>query len=183
MTTFDLAEVRGFAADLDARMNRCDNGEGMECANLDDTLRHYATLCCEFREGVRQWGRAVFAGRVAFDPEVERVWLDEGCRLYSRAVETLAYGQKAEAEGPCYLLDGQAVLQAALWDLYQLLEGWVTPKLAVGPSARQGLALTPAAAEEARRRIDSLPPLPADWQPADPRQQRQFKMLRKRRTS
>ena len=30
MTTFDLAEVRGFAADLDARLNRCDNGEGME---------------------------------------------------------------------------------------------------------------------------------------------------------
>ena len=50
MTTFDLAEVRGFTADLDARMNQCDNGEGLECANLDGTLRHYAVLCCEFHE-------------------------------------------------------------------------------------------------------------------------------------
>jgi hypothetical protein len=181
MTTFDLAEVRGFAADLDARMNRCDNGEGMECANLDDALRHYATLCYEFREGVRQWGRAVFAGRAAFDPEVERVWLDEGYRLYTRAVGMLVCGQ--EAEVPCYMLDGQVVLQSALWDLYHLLQNWVTPKLAVGPSARQGLALSPAADEEARRRIESLSPLPSDWQPLDPRQRRQFRLLRERRTS
>jgi hypothetical protein len=180
MTTFDLAEVRGFAADLDARMDRCDNGEGMECANVDDTLRHYAALCCEFRESVRQWGRAVFAGRVAFDPKVEQVWLDEGVRLYSRAVEMVAYGQKAEV--PCYLLDGQAVLQSALWNLYKLLKGWVSPKLAVGPSARQGLTLDPVAAAETRQRIESLPPLPANWEPADPRQQRQYKKLRERRT-
>jgi len=39
MTTFDLADVRRFTADLDARMDQCDTGEGMECANLDGTLR------------------------------------------------------------------------------------------------------------------------------------------------
>jgi len=178
MTTFDLAEVRGFVADLEARMERCDNGEGMECAGLDDTLRHYAALCCTFREGVRQWGRAVFAGRVALDPEVERVWLEDGVRLYSRAVEMLAYGQTAEV--PCWELEGQAVLQSALWDLYQLLNGWVTPKRAVGPSARQGLPLTPAAAAVARRRVELLPPLPAEWQPDDARQKRRYSKLRKR---
>lgn len=181
MTTFDLVEVRNFAADLDARMVRCDNGEGMECASLDDALRHYATLCCHFREGVRQWGRAVFAGRVAFDPEVESVWLNEGKQLYARAVEMLAYGQNAEV--PCYILDGQAVLRSALWDLAQLLGGWVTPKLAVGPSARHRVAHPPAALEEARERIAALPPLPADWQPSDPRQQNQFRRLRRRRMS
>ncbi len=180
MTTFDLAEVRGFAADLDARMTQCDNGEGMGCANLDDTLRHYATLCCQLREGVRQWGRAVFAGRAAFDPEVERVWQTEGWRLYCRAVGQLAYGQQAEV--PCYILDGQAVLQSALWDLRQLLGHWVTPGLAVGPSARQKLNLDAAADAEARGRIASLPPLPADWQPTDPTQQMQYRKLRRRRT-
>src|SRR5436189_5417802 len=87
MTTFDLAEVRGFAADLEARMDRCDNGEGTECANLDGTLRHYAVLCCEFCEQCREWGRAIFAGQSAFDPEVERLWIDEGVRLYGRAQE------------------------------------------------------------------------------------------------
>jgi hypothetical protein len=181
MTTFDLAEVRSFATDLEARMNRCDNGEGLECSNLDDTLRHYATLCCEFREHVRQWGRAVFAGRAAFDPKVEEIWLDEGVRLYSRAVDMLSYGEQAE-DGPCFVLDGNAALRSALLGLYQLLKGWVTPKLAVGPSARRGLVLSPDTAAEVRRRIDALPPLSATWQPANARQQRQFKKLRRRQT-
>lgn len=178
MTTFDLAEVRNFAADLDARMERCDNGEGMECSNLDDTLRHHATLCCELLEGVRRWGRSVFSGRVAFDPEVERVWLEEGGRLYRRAYQMWAEGQKAEV--PCGVLDGQTILHSALWNLSQLLSNWETPKLAVGPSARQGLPLAPSAAEEARRRIASLPALPANWQPTDPRLKRQFGMRGKR---
>lgn len=175
---FDLAEVRIFVANLEDRMNRCDNGEGMECANLDDSLRHYAILSCEYREEVRQWGRAVFAGRVAFDPEVERLWQDEGHRLYFRAMEMLGYGAKAEAS--CYVLDGRAALEAALWNMHQLLVGWVTPSRAVGPSARQGLALAPESAAEARRKIDSLPPLPSDWQPLDPRQQNQLRKLRRR---
>jgi hypothetical protein len=180
MTTFDLNEVRIFVADFDARMDRCDNGEGMMCATLDDTLRHYAALCCEFRDGIRQWGLAVFSGRVEFDPEVEHVWRSEGLHLYSRAVEMLAYGQNAEV--PCFMLDGQAILQSALWDLQQLLVKWVTPKLATGPSARQGLKRTPVDSEEVRRRIEALPPLPADWQPTDAKQQKQFERLRRKRT-
>ena len=78
MTTFDLAEVRNFTADLDARMNQCDNGEGMQCANLDGTLHYYAVLCCSFCVQVRHWGRAIFYGQAAFDPEVEKLWLHEG---------------------------------------------------------------------------------------------------------
>ena len=175
MTTFDLAEVRNFAANLDARMDLCDNGEGMECANIDATLRHYANLCCEFRKGVRQWGRSVFSGQVAFDPEVEKVLQDEGHRLLTRAAEMLAYGQQAEV--PCYALGGQAALQSTLLGLYMLLDKWVSPKLAVGPSARQGLDLEPAAAEAAKLKIGSLPPQPADWAPDDPRQQHMYRKL------
>lgn len=178
MTTFDLIEVRDFVADLDARMRRCDNGEGMECATLEASLRHHATLCCEFRESVRQWGRAVFAGRVAFDAAVERIWREEGLRLFRHAVEMLADGQKAEV--PCYVLESQGILQAALWQLHELLADWVTPQLAVGPAARQGLPLDPTAAEKARALLSALPPLPADWQPADPRQRVQYKRLGKR---
>lgn len=165
MTTFDLVEVRSFVADLDSRMKRCDNGESMECADLDGALRHYALLCCELRESVRQWGRVVFAGRAAYDPEVEHVWLDECARLYSGALKMLDYSIPLEV--PCYILDGQDVLKSALWDLDQLLAGWVTPKLAVGPSARQGLELTPHAALETHRRISALSPLPSNWRPAD----------------
>jgi hypothetical protein len=178
MKTFDLAEVREFTTNLDAQMDRCDNGEGMECASLDAALIHYTTLCCDYLNGVRQWGRGVFSGRVSFDQEVEQLWLAEGWRLLDRATEMLLYGQSAEI--PCYTLDGQKLLQSALWELLRMLEGWVTPKLAVRPSARQDPPLSPVAAEEALRRIESLPPLPENWQPDDPRQQAWYK---NRRTS
>ncbi|MGP0063309.1 MAG: hypothetical protein ACLQGP_06855 [Isosphaeraceae bacterium] len=178
MTTFDLAEVRGFAADLDARMLRCDNGEGMECATLDDTLWLYAELCGEFREGVREWAREVFAGRVEFDPAVERAWLEECQRLLGRAMDLWRGGQQAKV--PCFTLDSLPLLQSAIWDLDRLLKGWVTPKLAVGPAPRQTQTLDPAAIEEVRRRVASLPSLPEDWEPDDPRQRVEY---RKSRTS
>lgn len=104
MTTFELTEVRDFATDLDARWDRCGNGEGLECATLDSSLRHFATLCCEFCEGVRSWGRAVFGGHVAFDPEVQKLWIEEGNRLFDRAEEMYVFGQTAEPG--CYALEG-----------------------------------------------------------------------------
>jgi hypothetical protein len=65
--------------------------------------------------------------------------------------------------------DSHVALHAGLWDLDRLLKGWVTPKLAVGPSAKRWRYPDQAATEEGRRRVASLPPLPADWQPVDPR--------------
>jgi hypothetical protein len=180
MTTFDVAEVQSFATSLSDSMDRCDNGEGMECANLDSTLKRYAELCCDFCEQVREWGRAIFAGQVAFDPEVERIWLDEGHRLHRRAIGLWVCGH--EAQGRCFVLEAGAALGSALWRLEQLLNGWVTPKLAVSPLARQRLALSPAASEEVRKRIEALPPLPANWQPSDQSQRMQFRRLRQRRT-
>lgn len=175
MTTFDLAEVRDFAAVLTARLDHCDNGEGMECATLDAALQHYAQLCCEFRGQVREWGRAVFTGRVAFDPGVDAVFRAEAGKLYARAFELAEYGRRAEV--PCYVLDGRAALHAALWDLHRLLNPWVTPGRAVGVGARHE-PVTPAEVAEGRRRLDALPPLPADWQPEDARQRRAFRKLR-----
>jgi hypothetical protein len=178
MTTFDLAEVRGFTADLDARLDQCDSGEGMQCANLDGSLRQYAVLCCEFSEQVREWGRAIFAGQAALDPVVEQMWLDEGSRLYRRASELWAQGQ--EANGACFVLEGGAALGAALWRLERLLAGWVTPKLAAAPIVRQEFAPAETAKEEVRKRLAALPPLPASWQPTDPRQQARFRKVQER---
>jgi hypothetical protein len=179
MTTFDLADVRRFTADLNARMDKCDNGEGMECANLDGTLRHYAELCCEFCQRVRAWGRAIFYGHAALDPEVEKLWFDEGIQLYRRASELWAYGR--EREGECFVLEHGAALGAALWQLQRLMSTWVTPKLAIAPGARNGFgSMTQAAKEEVQKRIDALPPLPADWQPSDPRRRALFRKLQKR---
>jgi hypothetical protein len=166
MTAFDLPEVRGFAEDLDARMNRCENGEGTECATLDDALQLYAKLCREFVAQVRQWGQAIFYSRVAFDPEVERVFLNEGMRLFSHANAAFERGGKAEEE--CWMLDGRTALAAALWDMHRVLDGWITPTPAVGPSVRHGLASHPTVLAEARRRIEALSPLPSAWSPPNP---------------
>lgn len=163
MTTFDLAEVGKFVADLEARMEECDNGEGMECATLEAILRHYANLCCEYRDNVRRWGRGVFSGKVAFDPQVEQIWKMEGRKLFDRALQISVYGQKAQV--PCYILDEQSALQSAVWGLHRLLFPWIAPKLAVSPSARQGLGADPEAIQDAREIVASLPALPADWRP------------------
>src|SRR5690349_6560602 len=98
MTAFDLADVRRFAADIDNRLNQCDNGEGLECTNLDGTLRQYAILCRDFTEQVREWRRAIFYGRAAFDPEVEYLWLSHGFELLRRANELWTYGQEQADE-------------------------------------------------------------------------------------
>ncbi len=158
LTKFDVTEVSGFAADLDASMNRCDNGEGMECATLDATLRHYANLCCAFREEVRKWFRAVFAGKVEFDPEVESVWKNEGARLFERACSLWDTAQMSE--GSCYILDGKIALGSALWGLQRLLQGWVTPMRALSPAPR--VVIPEAAAQEIKQRLKSLSPLPVE---------------------
>ncbi|MHB1558262.1 MAG: hypothetical protein ACYC61_12445 [Isosphaeraceae bacterium] len=176
MRAFGPDEVHSFTASLTAQMDRCDSGEGTECATLDAALTRYAGICCEFREAVRQWARAVFSGRVEFDPSIESFWIKEGFRLYMRAMETWRRGQKAEVS--CFILEGKTLLQAALWDLHRLLSGWVTPRLAVGPSARQHLDLEPANVQQIRRQVATLPPLPSDWQPDDVRQQALYRMLR-----
>lgn len=177
MTRFDLAGVHEFTVGIGTRMDQCDDGEGAECATLDSALRRYAKLCCEFIEGVRGWGDAVFSGRAKFDPEVERVWRDEGQRLQTRAMELLGRGQRIE--GPCYTLEGRQTLQSALWDLDRLLRGWVTPKPAVGPSARRRFIPGQAATEEELRQVASLPPLPAEWEPDEPGQRALFRKIRK----
>jgi hypothetical protein len=178
MTNFDLAEVRQFAAEIDARLQRCENGEGFECTNLDGTLRQYAILCRDFTRQVRDWGRAVFYGQAAFDPEVEQVWLAHGFELLRRASELWEYGQ--ERDGECFVLESGAALGAALWQLERLLKGWTSPQLAISPVARQGVTLSASEMEEAQQRLSALPSLPENWQPADPRRQHLIRKLRPR---
>jgi hypothetical protein len=173
MMAFDVKQVEDFAANLNARLDRCTNGEGNQCETIDVVLNCYAECCCRFAEEVRRWARDIFAGRVAFDPISEELWKAELVRLYDRAYKVWSLGRQAKI--PCYVLDGQCKLESALFNLGELISGWVTPRLAVGPSARQAFPSNPGAAEEVRRRIASLPPLPADWRPDFAQQQVQFR--------
>ncbi|HEX4793707.1 MAG TPA: hypothetical protein VH370_07950 [Humisphaera sp.] len=172
MTTFDFNQVRDFAAGVNAELDQCENGEGAQCRTIDATLSYCAERCGKFIEEVRKWGRDVFAGRVAFDPAAEQLWKAELSQLYLRAINLLTLGNQAEQS--CFVLDGKRKLESSLWNVHQLLDGWVTPKLSVGPSARQKVVFTDAD----RRRIESLPSLPADWTPDDPHQAAQLRRFK-----
>ena len=180
MTTFDLAEVREFAATIDARLKQCDTGEGTACATLDDSLRLYATVCREFRAAVRAWRRAIFGGYIEFDAEVEQVILSEGKRLLD--VGTFKATHAAARESDRCTFDGRTLLQSALWDLSRLMNGWFPPRLSVSPAPRVRLHHTPERLEAIRLRLAALPPLPADWQPDDPEQRRELQRIRDRQS-
>lgn len=180
MTSFDLAEVRSFAADLDDRFERFHQGKGRAPIRHEEMLRHFTVLCREFHEEVRAWGRAVFSGQVSFDEEVERVWREEGLRLHRRAVEVLSSKKKA-ANAPT-LREASEQLQAILLDLHRLLLDWVRPQLAVGPAARANGSLNDEIVSKARKTLEKLPGLPPTWEPADPVQVRRFQKLHKSQT-
>ena len=176
MKTFDLAEVRAFVDKIDTSIDQCDNGEGMECSNLETSLSQYAKLCRQFCQEVREWAVAVFSGRSSHDPEVESLWKSRGTLLRYRAVEALIYGTSQTEV--CYPFAGEAVLGSALRDLERLLDLWVSPALAVGPSARQRPNLSPDALAVIRKQLTALPPLGADWEPGTPGQKQRLKKLR-----
>ncbi len=163
MTTFDLAEVRTFTASLETRMVRCDNGEGMECANLEGSLQHYASLCSEYQIQVRDWCKAVFSGAVPFDAQTNLLWQNAGNSLFQKAEKVFTAAEAGEA--PCYTLDGLKGLGFQLWVLQRLLSPWLPPARAVSPAARRGARATPEQVEAARKRLAGLPPLPANWRP------------------
>jgi hypothetical protein len=176
MTTYSIADAHAFATDLAACMDRCDNNEGTKCATLDDALSHYADMCGLFRDTVRQWGRAVFTGRADYDPAVDRALIGAGGQLYIRSLVMWNHGK--ESEESCYALEGKTRLQAALWDLHRMLNTWVAPKRAVGPSARRWSMPTSTATDEGRRIVESLPPLPVDWEPVDPAQRALYRRFK-----
>jgi hypothetical protein len=157
MELFNSNQVTDYAAEVNAEFDRCEE-EGMLCSNLDNSLSCCADLCCKFATEVKRWARDVFHGRVAFDATTEQFWKAELMRIYQRAHALWSEGRLHEES--CFVLDGLKKLQSSLWTLKQLINDWVTPQLAVAPSARQQL---PAhLVEQARQRIASLPPLPAD---------------------
>jgi hypothetical protein len=202
MTTLSVSGVRSFTSDLIARMDRYDISEGTErptpdtasspynvlattnhilvgtsIATLDAALLNYAETCRQFRIEVRQWKQAVFTGREEYDHAFDSALRNTGSRLCARAQKTLDLCQQLPST--CDPLDGQTKLQDALRDLEKLLKGWVTPKLAVGPAPRRWSMPDSAATDESRQAINSLPPLPADWEPDDPDQRAQYRELKK----
>lgn len=173
MTTFAINDIRRFTAEITSKLDACDNGEGLECATLDQSLDRYARSCCEFLACVREWAQKVFSGELPHDPQAEREWREEGLRLYLRAFAMWQRG--ASAEVPCYDLPGHGRLQASLWQLYRLLTEWVSPKLSVGPSARNKIEFDAA---EVATRLAELPPLPENWEPEDQSQRAMYRKVR-----
>jgi hypothetical protein len=161
VTTYNAGDVRRFVSNLNDQFCQCQNGEGMECATLDNQLIHLSLLCHDFIGGIRNWGRDIFARRAEYDSSVEEEWLVGGRQLLRSAQR--AWGDAGAVEVECYVLEGQELLVSAIFEMEQLLNHWVSPKPSVGPSARLGSNLSQSVVDEARRRIESLPLLPAEW--------------------
>jgi hypothetical protein len=164
--TINLAAARRFADDLNERARRCDNGEGMLCASLDESIQHYVQLCEQLRAYINEWARSVFAGQIAFDPEVDALLNAEARRLLRRAKRVAARGRTLGGE--CFELQGLDALHYHIADFDYLLENWVKPRLAVSPAPR--VPLSEATASEVAQRLPSLPPLPSDWRPSEAEQ-------------
>jgi hypothetical protein len=171
-----VEDIKKISTEIALKLDACDNGEGVGCATLDDSLDRCARLYCELVSHARQWARQVFSGELQYDPSVERAWQQEGAQLYQRAVAMWQRGRQAAVE--CYDLPGRQRLQASLWQLHRLLTDWVTPKLSIGPAARHPLA--PEIAKAAAARVAELPPLPMNWEPQD---QTQRTLYRKTKSS
>ena len=178
MKTFELEDVKTFAAELTASAERCDNGQGMYCFTLDKALSHYADLCCKYLDGVRGWANAVFTGAVKFDPNSERMWIESGKRLIIQAAHAHYYATKEHV--PCQL-DYYDPLGSALRQVGIIVEHWVSPQLAVSPAPRRKVKPTAEETEEVRRRLEALPPLPSNWEPVDVKQQQILKKIKKGR--
>jgi hypothetical protein len=164
--TLDLIAVHRFTEDLNDRLRRCDNSEGMMCATLDENINHYVQACAELREYVNHWARAIFTGQTAFDPAVEDHLRTEVRRLLHRAKQLAARGRAMDGE--CFVLHGLNSLHRHMADFDYLLENWVRPRMAVSPTPRVKLSQTTE--QQVNERVSKLEPLPANWRPADPEQ-------------
>lgn len=174
MTTFDLKQVNEFAQEVNAKLDRCDHGEGIGCTTIEAFLSCYAGNCCDFIQKLRKWRGDVFSGRVAYNEQAERSWQLELTKLRDRTKKLADYATQAEAM--CHSLDEENRLCNTIYEMDSILKEWVSPRLAVGPSARR--TLKPEAVEAARRRIASLKPLPKDWKPYGEEQQKMYQRFR-----
>ena len=162
-TILDLAAVRRFTDTLREDLRRCDHGEGTECLTLEGVIGYYVNRCAALHERIRAWVRAVFSGRITFDPESEALLQTSARQLLASAKEIAAYGRAKD--DVCGELEGLSHLHSYVAKFDYLLDNWVSPRLAVGPAAR--VEIPNEAAREIRERLTKLAPLPADWLPGD----------------
>lgn len=170
LATFDLPAVSRFAAELKERLRRCETGEGMVCSNLDESIKCHADLCRELLLALKHWANAVFKGQVAFDPQVEAEFRAQARDLLSHAERVAAEGR--EKNWMCFELRGLNQLHFWIAELDYKQKHWVSPRLAVAPAPR--VSIPDAAERQITERVGKLPPLPRDWRPSDPGQQKQF---------
>jgi len=170
----DLSTVRRFTADLNDKLTRCDNGEGMVCASLDERINYYVETCGELREYVNRWARAIFTGELPFESETEALLKAQVQRVLHRAKEVAALGRAMT--GKCFELRGLNALHYFVADFDYLLQNWVSPRRSVSPAPR--LKRPDAVRQQIINRLEQLPPPPSDWRPSDPKQQALFNKQR-----
>ena len=144
-------EVIELSALLRARLEECEKEDagGVKCHDIEDRLICCSEQCREFSKKVREWGEDVFCGRVEFDDSANRRFEAELRIFLQKAL--LLLSEADQYHGPCDGFPTLYELQDAISEMNELLHPWVTPELAVSPSARQQFSEDPAEIEAARK--------------------------------
>ena len=159
IATFDVESVQRFAKDLTQRRANCpdeSHGEGEYCSELDAKMDCRLKLGTELRNAIRDWAMEVFAGRIGFEPQVERIFLVSLRSELAEVQPLLSIARKYET--PCYEFKRCTELARLAGKLQFLLDYWVSPKKSVSPGAR--VATSEEADREIRERVKDMPPLP-----------------------
>ena len=156
-TELDSTNISEFVAILNERMSRCDNGEGMECANMDFLLNRYSEIGGSYLCMVRKWSVCVFSGSEEYDSRSDQALRTLGSNIYSKIYQVFVSAQQMEF--PCYEFANLNKIRSVLFELQRLLDPWMPPSRAVSPAARRTAELTTEEVIEAQKKLAELKPI------------------------
>lgn len=168
LTTFDIADVRRFAQEVETERSECDGSDF--CSDLDQHITCLSRVCARWHEAVTDWAQAVFRGEIEFDREVEELLQTELRSAANRSRHHVKHGREVKNE--CHDLEMLDYLDAMVQWFDHLLANWVSPRRSVMPAPR--VKIPEATASEIEANARGLPPLPPGWRPKNLRQLRMF---------
>ena len=147
----NIEAVRLFANRVSDRLRKGDFEK--EVQNLQTLIAYFAATCLDVRFQVYQWMRDVFTGKVPQDDQVEVIVKNQIKQVLQEAIDVAQRGRSLRNKSI-----ELTQLEYQLASMTYLLNNWVSPRIAVGPSPR--VKMSEAARAEITANLLSLEPLP-----------------------
>lgn len=134
LSTFDIPAVQKFIGHLNTLREQC-NGHLAHCDGLDAAMNCQYLICNKLSFAVTQWANSVISNRIDFDPEVERLLLEEIDRELDGALPLIEQGK--EYAGECgFNRSHLNALEGYYKALHFWKDNWVSPAKATAPARR-----------------------------------------------